>query len=397
MPSVRRLVALCIAAACAALPEIPPELIQLARIKQQMKERLSHIANLTCLETIQRSTSGRTGRMEKDDTLQLEVAFVDGKELYSLPGAGKFEESNIGAFTKQGTIGNGLFASHARSIFLEKWPTYRYAGEERVRGRRAVRYTYEFPLLGSGYQLKMGTQRAVVGYSGAFWADAETSQMIRLLIRADNIPIRLGLREALQTIEYERVRLNDMDFLLPQSAETILRYLAGGESRNRTDFSHWLQYVGVSNLVFEDTPSAPVPAESKIELPPGLVLSTRLETEIRSARALAGDRIEATVDREARWKKELIVPVGAKLTGRIRSIEKPGGSGSFILTLEFSELRIGSRKARFFARLAEVSSTAGGVRKMKDEGLLGIGSLQIHGESFRLSRELRLIWKMGDL
>ena len=30
---------------------------------------------------------------------------------------------------------------------------------------------------------------------------------------------------------------------------------------------------------------------------------------------------------------------------------------------------------------------------MKDEGLLGIGMLQVKGAGFQLSRELRLIWR----
>ena len=88
---------------------------------------------------------------------------------------------------------------------------------------------------------------------------------------------------------------------------------------------------------------------------------------------------------------------GATLAGRIRAIEKADGpAGSFTLALEFSELQIGNRKARFFARLTEVKSPAGEVRKMKEEGLLGVGMLQIRGDRFQLSHELRLVWKFGD-
>jgi len=94
----------------------------------------------------------------------------------------------------------------------------------------------------------------------------------------------------------------------------------------------------------------------------------------------------------------VIVPAGATLVGRIRAIEKSGEPiGAFTLALEFSELQIGSRKARFFARLTEVKSPAVEVRKMKEDGLLGIGTLQVPGDRFQLSRELRMIWKFGDM
>jgi hypothetical protein len=397
MLAARCLVALSIAAACAAPSDPWPEVLQLARIKRLMQSHLLRIANFTCLETVERSRSDPAGRMKITDTLRLEVAFVNGKELYSWLGAGKFEESDIAAFTKGGAIGSGLFASHARNIFLQRWPTFHYAGVDTLHGRRAVRYNYEVPLLGSGYQLTVGGQRVAVGFSGSFWADAETLQVMRLTLRADDPPIHLGVSEALQSIDYGRVRLNDSDFLLPQSAETTLVYLGGDRRRNRTEFSHWQQYVGESTLLLDDAPASPGRADTVVDLHAGLVLSTRLETEIRSDKALVGDRITATVDQEARWKGKLVVPAGATLAGRIRSIEKPAGpSGSHTLGLEFFELRMGSRRARFFAQSAGVKSSSG-AHKTAGGGLPGIVMLQIHGSPFRLFRELRMTWKMGDL
>ena len=69
------------AAACLAQSELAPELLQLARIKRQMQTQLNSIVNLTCLQTIERSGSDKTGRTTRRDTLRLEVAFVNGKEL----------------------------------------------------------------------------------------------------------------------------------------------------------------------------------------------------------------------------------------------------------------------------------------------------------------------------
>ncbi len=106
--------------------------------------------------------------------------------------------------------------------------------------------------------------------------------------------------------------------------------------------------------MFEGAPSSSSNPDAKIDLPPGLVLSTRLDTEIRSERALVGDRIAATVDQDAKWKGEPIVPSRLDAHGgRIRSIEKPADpSGNCTIALEFSELQIGNRRVRFFARLS---------------------------------------------
>ncbi len=86
-----------------------------------------------------------------------------------------------------------------------------------------------------------------------------------------------------------------------------------------------------------------------------------------------GDRIAATVHKEARWKGGVIVPAS-----RIRSIEKPA-DGNFTLAMEFAELQNGESQG-FFARLTEVTSS--GDRRMKDEGLPGVATLQI---AFRAS------------
>src|SRR4051812_37594655 len=233
-PGAAVCVALCLAAAGRAQQDLPAELIQLSRIKQQMKEHLTRIANLTCLQTIHRSRGDRNGRMLKTDSLRLEVAFVDGKELFSRPGSGKFGDREIGEFGRGGAIESGLFASLAHGVFLERATTFRYGGEESLRGRRAVRYDYQVPQVASGYRISSGADSAVVGFSGAFWADAETLQLMRLKIHADHIPITLKIYEALQIIDYARVRLNEVDFLLPQQAEMSLTAVYG-QSQNCTE------------------------------------------------------------------------------------------------------------------------------------------------------------------
>lgn len=398
MPSVRCLIALCAAARGMAQPGSAPPVEQLARIKRQMSAHLSVIANFTCLETIRRSSSDRIGRIGKSDTLRLEVAYVDGKELFSPLGADKFEDRGIGEFGRGGAVGSGLFASLARAVFASRWPTYRYLGEETVSGRRAFRYAYEIPLFGSGFQLNIGGQRAVVGFSGSFWADAVTLEIMRLTIRADDIPLSLKIVKAFQTIDYGRVNLNGTDFLLPQRADTDLQELSGGDKRNHTEFSHWRRYVGESTLVFDDGLASKSASASKIELPPGLTLSSRLGAELRLDRAAIGDPIVARIDQDARLRQSVVVPAGAELEGRIRAIEKSAGSnGATLLVLEFFELRIGERRGRFLARLSEVKSSAGEARKTGDDGLLGVAALQIHGGRSRLSGDLRLIWKTTDL
>src|SRR5437764_679954 len=82
--------------ACQAEQDLSPELLLLAKIKVKMAENLGRLPNYTCQQTIERSRRRPPGRkFEMLDTVRLEVALVEGKELYGWPGADRIAESEI--------------------------------------------------------------------------------------------------------------------------------------------------------------------------------------------------------------------------------------------------------------------------------------------------------------
>lgn len=114
----------------AAGQPLAPETLLLARIKQHMAQVLTRQPNYTCLETIERSTrSGRGRKLQLVDALHLEVAVVDGKELFSWPGEREFKERDLRELAPTGAIGNGSFALHARSVFMSGTPLITYKGK----------------------------------------------------------------------------------------------------------------------------------------------------------------------------------------------------------------------------------------------------------------------------
>src|SRR5437588_9915293 len=67
----------------------------LARIKNRMSENLRHQPNYTCLETIERTRRPQGGKAKIEDTLRLEVALVEGKEMLAWPGSKKFGDYDL--------------------------------------------------------------------------------------------------------------------------------------------------------------------------------------------------------------------------------------------------------------------------------------------------------------
>src|SRR5207244_2388962 len=117
-----------------------PESLMLARIRVHMSDNLQRQPNYTCLETVERTALLKGSKKPLLDTLRLEVALVDGKELFAWPGAAKFEDKELREIVATGTIGNGNFAIFARVVFMGVNGGFVPRGRETINGRSLVRY-----------------------------------------------------------------------------------------------------------------------------------------------------------------------------------------------------------------------------------------------------------------
>src|SRR5436190_870459 len=99
---------LCLSAASGAQEELAPETLLIERIKAKMADKLRRLPSYTCTETIERFMRGTRSRIFAPlDTLRLEIALVDGNELFAWAGGGKFEEKDIWEIVGDGAaIGN---------------------------------------------------------------------------------------------------------------------------------------------------------------------------------------------------------------------------------------------------------------------------------------------------
>jgi hypothetical protein len=353
------LVGLCaLAAGSARGAEIPQELVTLGRIKAAMAVTLARQPNYTCVQQIERSQRLVPRRkFTLHDMVRLEVALVDGKEMYAWPGARKFEDTDLIDMVNDGAIGTGSFATFARALFLNSVATFKYVGPAEIRSRRTVQYDFAVPLLLSGYHIRNRKSDAVVAYHGSFWADPDSGDLVRLEIVADEIPPPIGITRAVDVMDYDRVLIGDSRFLLPVGAELVMTDAAGNENRNRTQFTSCRQYTGESVVKFAEAPvdeAVPlVPATPAVtetlDLPGGLTFQVRLTTDIDSSKSAVGDAITATLDENIKHKRQMLVRKGARLLGRIRRLQQQGNFT--ILDLQFTEFEADQVTGRLLARI----------------------------------------------
>lgn len=220
-----------------AQSDLPKHVLQLSQLKRNVQAALKTLPNYSCIETIERSLRKNAQQpFRRVDTVHVEVAVTGDRELYSWPGANKFEDRDITDMINSGTVSNGDFASALRSVIANNvsivtWHSYEEQfgrfGELYASRRQTIRWDYRIPYNLSGWILRYGGRSGRVSEAGSFWADAESLEVLRLEVNADEIPPDVPLSAVKNTLEYARVRFGSHDLLIPQSAELIVTELTG--------------------------------------------------------------------------------------------------------------------------------------------------------------------------
>lgn len=390
----------------------PSSAALLERIRQKAADNLAHLPDYTCRLTIERTMRPPASRQfQPYDTLRLEVAYVGGRELYSWPGASRFEDQRIDELVGGGAISSGSFALHAWTIFRTTVPTFTHLEEEPLEGRRAIRCDYRVPRRESRFLIRAGpTKQGVAGYHGSFWADAQTLELMRLEVHCDDIPPELEVAAASNIIVYHPTPIGDKEFLLARSAELEMRESSGLVTRNATHFDACRQYLGESAVSFgEPAPAAEAArAVSVVRLPPGLGVAVVLETPIDGARSAVGDPVTATVDRNARKEDTVFLPKGALLKGRITRLQRRRAPRwnfyVYVVGIEFHSAEFNHTRADFTGVLEDVYAALpallgaspaqpGRSGDLALKPLPGEGIFFVKGDRLRLPAGLRMQWR----
>ena len=383
--------------------------IRIARIRAHMADNLQRLPNYTCTQTIERSVRpARSRRFQLLDTLRLEVALVDGRELFAWPGSGKFDDRELGEIIGSGASGNGNFGLHARSIFLGREAQFQFAGEVDLEDRRVYQYVYRVPMLRSGFKLKSGAAEGIAGYHGRFEAETDTLDVVSLDVLADTeIPPHVPIREASTKMRYRRMTIGSGDFLLPESSELAITSLTGDESRNVVALSGCKQYGTESVISFADpppeetTPATPTPppsaagASSKSigELPVGLDFEASLETALSFPGAAVGDLVEGRLTSDAKKKGAVMIPKGTLVRGRLLAFGYLANARvpTLSVTIRLNEIDLPGGRAEVRG-VAEriVAVGAAGSRLGVDNGVIYI----VSNSRRELARGSRIWWRL---
>jgi hypothetical protein len=245
--------------AMAVLPgqNSPPGAVLLARVKEHGRATFERIPDYACLETVARYRTSRSIRPL--DTLHLEVAVVDGKELFARKGATQFQGDDPAAFVTAGMIGSGDFSATPHNLFVSDAAWITAPSEAGLPGRKPLRFEFEVPVQSDAYRVQFGGVKTAVGVRGAFWVNPQSLDLLRIEQRYVDLPPELHVRDIATTIVYVRTRIGSSNPLLPRSSEVIVTDSSGGRRRNLIEFSGCREYRSESVVHFEDVVPDPPP------------------------------------------------------------------------------------------------------------------------------------------
>lgn len=322
----------------AAAPFLPAqETGLLPRIREKMAGILQRQPDYTCTETVERTRQAVGNRSRIEDTLRLEVALVDGKEMFAWPGSKQFEDRDLKDLVSTGMFGNGNFATYARILFLTNLAAFEDRGKAELDGRPSWRYDFRVSRATGGSRLRVNAREAVVGFHGSFYADPKTLDVRRIEVEAEEIPAELNVLDAETTIDLGRLRIGDEDYLLPVESQLMMA-MPDVVNRNSVRFSSCRKFTGESTLLFNDpilteasTPAAP----KEVEIPAKLSFELEMP-ELDLTQAAVGDPVRATLWADVKNHGKLLAPKGSVARGRIVQMDRY--SDYFLLGIKFQDL-----------------------------------------------------------
>ncbi len=351
----------------------------LSQVKTKLRSMTSRLPRYTCIQTVERryyrhdqkntpscdqlAADRKNGRYRQQlyatDRLRLDVAVSGGREIVAWAGANKFDSRAPDEVIGEGPTGTGAFGLYLVDIFNNLGTTFQYLGEKGADDRRVLEYRFTNSLKASNYRIRGDGAWHFTAYDGTFQVDARSLELQKLDLRTDELPEDTGMCESSTSLEYQRLKVGESEFLLPLQSDLRILQRDGRETSNVTTFSACHEYHTDSTIRFEEAPDAETArsqsAAAERHVPPaGLSLFLALTAKIETNTAAAGDLVAARVTRPVREPKSktVLIPAGAIARGRItRMRHRIGGPEDFVILISFDSVEINGVASPLFVRL----------------------------------------------
>ncbi len=209
-------------------PPAPPSSEEQERILDEIRTNAlnysNNLPNFLCVQVTRRSAdpTGTGDHWKQLDTIQEQLSFFDHREKYVVTMVNGQSVTNrdhekLGGATSEGEFGSMLYdifnPATAADFHWEKWTTWH--------GRRTHIYSFEVSRERSRYDIYHGPsdRHVVSAYKGFVYADAETKNVMRIVMECVNLPYDFPIQAVTQELRYKFATISEQQFLLPETSE----------------------------------------------------------------------------------------------------------------------------------------------------------------------------------
>ncbi|HLK50126.1 MAG TPA: hypothetical protein VKT49_18405 [Bryobacteraceae bacterium] len=164
---MRAVVLSCLAAVTAARATDLDTAQVLKKVRNQMAETLARLPDYTCRENHARSVQrAGSNHYENRDLLRVDVAFLNGRELYAWPGS-RFGQESLLEMARGGSIGTGNFGLLGKAVYRDQpLPAAEELGDNRD-GLDGAISEYPRQVCGDGCRANRGKRTKAADCGGA--------------------------------------------------------------------------------------------------------------------------------------------------------------------------------------------------------------------------------------
>jgi len=230
-------------------------------IAEARRNALSYTQGLPdylCLQVTRRfiDPSGLEMRWLKYDEIKTRVSYVENRENYEVISVDNRPVA-AGIHELGGATSSGEFGTMLREVFEPETQTeFTWARHSLLRGRGVYVFGFRVARSRSGWRLTVKPDEYVAGYSGLVYIDKESERVMRLFMKADDIPSDFPMQEAQSRLDYDFVEISGQPYLLPLRARVWLRE-GRMLARNEVEFRLYRRFSAEATISFDEIDNLP--------------------------------------------------------------------------------------------------------------------------------------------
>jgi hypothetical protein len=221
-----------------------------------------------------------------------------------------------------------------------------------VEGGRLMEHSFQVAAENSSYKTEIPGSSVKTGYTGTVLADPVTGDLIRLTVKAAELPVEANTCEISTNLALQMVKIGDGEFLLPAQARQRYVLTTGEETENTTTFANCREYLGKSSVSFNAPKSdaggfGPSALATLVRVPAEQRFTVELTAPIAALTAAAGDAFSGRLLTPLRDDRtRLLARTGSLVAGRILRVERHHLAPAFtVVALRLERVEIGGRSS----------------------------------------------------